>query len=472
MKSWRLVLLVLGWTAAMALGRSPNVIIFLADDMGNGDVACYGATDIKTPNIDSLAATGMRFTSYYAPAPICSPSRAAMITGRYPLRAGISTRKNIGSDLDSPGVPTREITVAELAKTRGYATAVFGKWHLGAIPECRPSAQGFDLFFGHFASCLDSFSHMYYASEPWHYDLYRNNEEVYEDGVHVTDLITRETLKFIDANRETPFFIYVAYNTPHYPMVSRSRFVKEYSHLSKSRQVWAAAVAGLDESIGQIVGRLTERKLLGDTLMFFASDNGAPDPSGRGEGGGSNAPYREYKRSLFEGGIRLPGIVSFKGTVPAGVVCDQPVIGMDIFATAAQAMGADLPKDRTIDGKSWFPLFKEPTQPVHEALFFEWELQHAVRMGPWKLVQNGITGLRSAGTTKAAGDNAIYLSDVTTDLGEKTNVRSLHEDQAEKMCRMHEQWLKSIAADPTASPDVLKIAKPPGGEKKTNWRAE
>lgn len=455
MNSWRISAVLVGCTVAVALGRSPNVIIFLADDMGNGDAGCYGAKDIKTPHIDSFVASGMRFTSYYAPASICSPSRAAMITGRYPLRAGLSAHKNIGSELDAPGMPTREITLAELAKTRGYATAVFGKWHLGAIPECRPSAQGFDLFLGHFASCIDSFSHMYYASEPWHYDLYRNDEETYEDGVHMTDLITRETIDFIDSNRKKPFFIYVSYNTPHYPMVSHGKYVKMYSHLPADRRIWAALVAGLDDSMGKIISHVSKRNLLNDTLMFFASDNGAPDPSGRGEGGGSNAPYRGYKRSLFDGGIRLPGAVSWKGTVPAGTVCDQPVIGMDIFTTAAQAMGAELPKDRIIDGKSWFPLFKDHSQPVHEAIFFEWADQHAVRMGKWKLVQNGIYGLRSENSTRTTGEDAIFLTDTTSDPGEMTNLRDQHPDLAARMCRMHEQWLHSIATDPTASPDVL-----------------
>ncbi|MBI4578898.1 MAG: sulfatase-like hydrolase/transferase, partial [Planctomycetes bacterium] len=351
------------------------------------------------------------------------------------------------------GLPGREITIAELARTKGYATAAFGKWHLGSIPECRPNAQGFDLFLGHFASCIDSYSHMYYASEPWYYDLYRNQDEVFEDGVHMTDLITRETLKFIDDHRDGRFLIYVSYNTPHYPMVSPGNYIKMYAHLPRPRQLTAALVAGIDESIGQVMARLRERKLLNDTLVIFASDNGAPDPSLRGEGGGSNSPYREYKRSLFDGGIRVPGAVSWPGIVPAGVVCGQPVIGMDIFATTAEAIGADLPNDRTIDGRSWFPLFKDRSRPVHDALFFEWADQHAVRMGRWKLVENGLMNTKGARDNRATGQDSVFLADVTSDPGETRNLRAASADVAARLCRLHEQWREQIARDPTASPD-------------------
>ncbi|HOQ87062.1 MAG TPA: sulfatase-like hydrolase/transferase [Phycisphaerae bacterium] len=442
-------------TGGASLAAPPNVIVFYTDDMGSGDLSCYGATDIATPNIDALAASGMRFTSYYAPAPLCSPSRAAMLTGRYPTRAGHPSTKNIASGLNQPGLPSREITIAELVRTRGYATAVFGKWHLGSTPECQPNSQGFDLFVGHHASCVDPVSHWYYATEPYYHDLYRNRDEIFEDGVHMTDLVTRETLAFIDQHREKPFFIYVAYNTPHYPMVAHGRYMKKYAHLPRARQLVAALVAGIDDSVGQIMTRLRERDLLDRTLVFFASDNGAPNASMRGEGGGSNAPYREYKRSLFEGGIRVPGMVSWPGVVPAGAVCDQPVIGMDIFATVADATGAELPKDRIIDGRSWLPLFKDPTRPIHEALFFEWQGQHAVRAGRWKLVENGLIDMHLSRTNRATGEDVVFLADVTADPGEGRNLRAVHAVRAEELRRLHAEWRNGIASDPTASEDAI-----------------
>lgn len=432
----------------------PNVIILYTDDMGLGDVACYGARDIKTPHIDGLAASGMRFTSYYAPAPICSPSRAALLTGRYPGRAGMSSTRNIPSALDKPGMPAREITLADLAKKRGYATAVFGKWHLGSTYECQPNSKGFDLFVGHHASCVDPFSHWYYASEGYYHDLYRNREEIFEDGVHMTDLITRETLAFIDAHRGKPFLIYASYNTPHYPMVAHGRYMKMYAHLPRLRQMVAALVAGIDDSVGEILQGLKQRELLENTLIIFASDNGAPNSSPRGEGGGSNAPHREYKRSLFDGGIRVPGLVSWPGVVPAGVVCDQPVIGMDVFATAVEAMGAEPPKERTIDGKSWYPLFKNPQHRLHEALFFEWDGQQAVRYGDWKMVENGLLDMHVARSNRASGQDVVFLANVRSDPGEQKNLRAEHADLAERLRSMHRQWRDSIAADPTASPVV------------------
>ena len=450
------------WVAVAA--SAPNIIILLADDMGNGDPSCYGAKDIRTPNIDALAASGIRFTSYYAPAPICSPSRAGLLTGRYPLRAGMSTTRNIASGMGEPGLPEREITIAQLAKARGYATAVFGKWHQGSTPECQPNSKGFDSFLGHHASCVDCFSHLYYASEPWYHDLYHNRQEVFEDGVHMTDIITRETLSFIEGHRKQPFLIYVAYNTPHYPMVAQARYMEMYKHLPMPRRTAAALCAGIDDSVGLIRKRLKERGLLDHTLVFFASDNGAPSPSKRGEGGCSNAPYREYKTSLFEGGIRLPGIVSWPGKAPAGVVCDQPVVGMDIFSTAAEAMGAEAPKDRTIDGRSWFPLFKDPTATVHEAIFFEWADQYAVRSGKWKYVEHGLINMEVSRKNRATGGDAVFLVDVVADPAEKTNMRDQYPEIAARLGKLHEQWRASIASDPTASPDFLKHAKASGAE--------
>lgn len=439
---------------ATAAERPANVIVFYTDDMGNGDVGCYGAKDIQTPNIDALAACGVKFTNYYAPAPICAPSRAALLTGRYPGRCGMSLSRNVPSDLDTPGLPGREITFAEEAKSKGYATAVFGKWHLGSTHDTQPNAQGFDLFVGHHASCLDSFSHMYYASEPWHHDLYRNRDEIFEDGVHLCDIITRETLQFIDRHREGPFLIYVAYNQPHYPMVAKARFIEMYKHLPRVRQFHAALVAMVDDSVGQIMGRLKERNLLDDTFVFFGSDNGAASKSNRGEGGGRNTPYREYKRSLFDGGNHVPGIASWPGTVPAGQTRDQLTIGMDVFSTIVDIIGAEPPRDRIIDGISWLPLLKDAGKPGHELLFFEWEDQHAVRQGPRKVVCNGFINMDQGRQNRPGpgSPDRIFLSDTVNDPGERTNLYMQNKDLADKLLKMHADWRESIRKDSTSSP--------------------
>lgn len=466
MKTSAFLMLAVLAGSAVAAERTPNIIVFYTDDMGNGDVSCYGAKDFKTPHIDALAAGGVRFTNYYAPGPICAPSRAGLMTGRTPERCGMSTTKNVPSEMGAGGLPGREITVAELAKSKGYATAVFGKWHLGSTRDTQPNAQGFDLFVGHHASCIDSFSHIYYASEPWYHDLYRNREEIFEDGVHMCDIITRETLQFIDANSDKPFLIYASYNQPHYPMVAKARFLEMYKHLPRDRRFWVASVAMVDDSIGQIMARLKARGLTEKTFVFFASDNGAPNASKRGEGGGSNAPYREYKRSLFDGGHRGPGIAHWPGTVPAGQTRDQLVIGMDLFPTVAEIIGAKPPEDRTLDGMSWLPLLKNGSLTGHDALYFEWAEQHGVRHGPWKLVINGLFDMHINRQNYPAPDGPDYhfLANTVEDAAEKTNVAARHPELVQKLAKMHADWREGIRRDPTASPSFDAVPPPKGAK--------
>ncbi|MHC4442240.1 MAG: sulfatase-like hydrolase/transferase [Planctomycetota bacterium] len=426
--------------ANIALGRGPNIIIFYADDMGIGDLGCYGCRDIKTANIDALAKAGVRFTNYYSAAPVCAPSRAALLTGRYPLRAGVPT--NVGSVPGQAGMPPEEITVAELAKKKGYATALIGKWHLGFSHETQPNAQGFDYFFGHHAGCIDYYSHMFYWRTPHHHDLYRNRQEIHEEGQYMTELITREVINFIDKNCKQSFLVYVSYNAPHYPMQSPERFRKMYAHLPRQRADYAALVAGLDESIGKIINRIQHHQLTKDTLVFFMSDNGATVELRANSGGGSNGPFREYKFSLFEGGIRMPAIVSWPGRIPHNGVCNQLTIAMDVFPTIAEAIDAQLPKDRTIDGRSWMPLFKDPDALGHNAVFFDWKKQHAVRHGKWKLVCNGMVNLKNVQwpSPRAKGENAIFLSDIEVDPGETKNLRRQHPQVVDKLLKMHKHW--------------------------------
>ena len=442
------------WIAAgtaVAQQEPPNIVVLLADDLGNGDVACYGAADVRTPAIDSLAACGLRLTNYYAPAPICAPSRGATLTGRYPSRAGMSAEKNVPSDVNSPGMSGREVTFAELARTRGYATAVLGKWHLGSTVDDRPNAQGFDLFVGHHASCVDGFSHMYYASEPWHHDLFRNTQEIFADGRYLTELVTDEAIGFMKANREKPFLLYVAYNVPHYPMTAQAKFMAQYANLPEPRRTQVAMVAGMDESVGRITAALDELQLREKTLVIFTSDNGAPGTSLRGEGGGRNTPYRSFKRSVFDGGGHVPAIAAWPGTLPAGQDRGQLAVGMDIFTTVAEAIGAKLPADRTIDGRSWLGFLKDQGKPGHERLFFEWAGQAGVREGRWKLMLNAIDQVSGGKATRVPPDDAVFLADVQADPGERTNVRDAHPEVAQRLTRLHEQWKASIAADPTAS---------------------
>ncbi|GMV95774.1 MAG: sulfatase-like hydrolase/transferase [Phycisphaerae bacterium] len=431
----------------LAADRPPNVIVFLADDLGYGDVGCNGCPDIRTPHIDALARKGLRFTNYHAASPICAPSRAAMLTGRCPPRIGMSSQVNIASGLEVEGIPGSEVTFAELAQSKGYATAVFGKWHLGSTPATAPNAQGFDEFFGFHASCVDPFSHLYYASEPWYHDLFHNRTEVWEDGVHMTDLITREALKFIEANAERPFLIYAAYNVPHYPMAAHAKYMAMYAGLPPARRVYAAMVAGMDDSIGRIMAALQARGLAEKTFVFFGSDNGAPHTTRRGEGGGSNAPFREHKRSLFDGGMHCPGIISWPGRVAENETRDQLTIGMDVFATIAEVIGAEPPPGVVIDGRSWAPLFRDAKAPGHERLFFEWANQHAVREGCWKLVENGLINMTAENrNNRAQGPDAVFLSNVEADPQERVNLAARHPDVVKRLSAAHKEWLAGFPA--------------------------
>ena len=294
---------------AVASGRPPNVVVFYADDMGIGDAGCYGCTDIWTPNIDALAARGVRFTNYYSAAPICSPSRAALVTGRYPQRAGVPT--NVSSLMDKRGMPPEQITFAELAKRAGYATACVGKWHLGSDYETQANSQGFDFFYGYHA-CIDYWSHLfYYGGNVSHFhDWYRNREEIHEEGQHVTSLITREATRWIDDYRDEPFLLYVPFHAPHYPMQPLPHLIDAYKHLPVERALYAGLVTGMDQAIGGIMDRLRRYDLVEETLVFFLSDNGISAESRANGKGGNSGPHRGHKFSLFEGGIHMPGIVS------------------------------------------------------------------------------------------------------------------------------------------------------------------
>ncbi len=441
---------------AAAYGRPPNIVLLYADDMGIGDVGCYGCQDIRTPNIDHLARTGVRFTNYYSAAPICSPSRAALLTGRYPIRAGVPT--NAGSIPTMPdGMPAEEVTVAELAKTRGYATALIGKWHLGYAPGQRPNDQGFDFFFGFHAGCVDYYSHMFYWHEPHNHDLYRNREEIHEEGQYMTEMIAREACGFIErqthgrdaratnarATDAVPFLLYVPFNAPHYPMQAPQRLLQMYEKLPAQRRDYAALVAGLDEAIGRIMERLRQQELIEDTLVFFASDNGATTELRANGGGGSNVPYRGYKFSLFDGGIHMPAIVSWPGKLPQNETRDGLAIAMDVFPTVAEIIGAELPKNRTIDGASWTALLKDAAAPGHDVLFWEQAGQRAVRQGRWKLVVNGADAARGDKRREAEKDST-FLADMESDPGERTNVQAQHPDLVEKLLSMHASWRKSL----------------------------
>ena len=273
----------------------PNFIIFLADDLGVHDLGCLGATDLKTPHIDAIGASGARFTNWYAQAPVCAPSRAALMTGRYPIRAGVPGN---GQELKPS-----EQTIASVLKTQGYATGIFGKWHLGSSQETVPNAHGFDRYVGFHSGCIDYYSHRYYWGEPRtvnYHDLWRDRTEVFEDGTYFTELITREAKNFVTENRNRPFFMYMPFNGVHYPMHAPRKYVERFPQLEPERQMYAAMLSAVDDGVGEVMGLLKKFGILENTFVVFTGDNGATREKRAGLNqepakAGNNFPFRGNK---------------------------------------------------------------------------------------------------------------------------------------------------------------------------------
>ena len=313
--------------------KRPNFIVIMTDDQGYGDLSCMGATDFKTPNFDRLAASGARFTNWYSANPVCSPSRASVLSGRYPGNAGVRAYCLPVTGLRKAGglYPEVETLPSELKKL-GYKTAMFGKWHLGTQDRCSPDKHGFDKWVGFKAGCIDYYSHIFYWGmsnrnnpiNPCH-DLWKDGEEIYENGKYFTEMITEHTVEFIrEASKsDEPFFTYVAYNAPHYPMHAPQKYLDRFSDLPWDRRIMAAMLSAVDDGIGDILDELERQGILEDTCIFFQSDNG-PSKESRNWMDGREDPYyggtagklKGHKFSLFEGGIRIPAIISWPGENP------------------------------------------------------------------------------------------------------------------------------------------------------------
>ncbi|MFT5129070.1 MAG: arylsulfatase A [Rhodothermales bacterium] len=404
--------------------RQPNVIVIFTDDQGSVDAGCYGSTDIETPGIDQLARRGVRFTQFYSASAVCSPSRAGLLTGRYPIRAGLT-----GNASSQPGtgggMANAQVTMAESFKAAGYATAHIGKWHLGYVPDMMPMAQGFDYSFGHMGGCIDNFSHFFYWSGPNRHDLWRNGKEVYHTGTFFPDLMVEEASGFMTRNQDKPFFLYFAMNAPHYPYQGDDKWLERYKELPYPRNLYAAFVSALDARILELQERIADLGLLDDTIIVFQSDHGHSVEVRAHKGGGDNGPYRGHKFTLFEGGIRVPAVISWPGQLPEGVVRDQMAHGCDWLPTVAELAGIKL-LEPDVDGKSIVEVIKDNVASPHTSLRWDMGKQWAVREGPWKL----IAGLSAAtdGPKLSAEDRKLFLANIADDPGETKNLATSHPD--------------------------------------------
>jgi len=349
-----------------AAERLPNFVVILADDLGYGDLACYGHPSFQTPNLDRMAREGVRFTDFYTPMPFCAPTRSSLLTGRYPFRTGVVANPAPDSGINDLGLPATEITIAQALKPRGYATMAIGKWHLGHTPEFLPRKRGFDEYYG-----------ILYSNDMRPVQIV-HNEQVVEYPViqaHLTRKYTDKALEFIEKNRNRPFFLYLAHAMPHKPLAASEEFYTPET----PGDLYADVIRELDYSVGRVLARLKELGLEENTLVIFTSDNGPWF-------GGYTRGLRGMKGTTWDGGIRVPFIARWPGRIPAGRVTKEIAGTIDIFPTLLALAGAPLPTDRVIDGKDIFPVMTGAAASPHEAIFAMSGARLAiVRSGRWKL---------------------------------------------------------------------------------------
>ena len=443
MKRSKLLSLGLMFASCMSLAAGaaekvskPNVIIIYADDMGYADLGCYGCKDIPTPNIDRLAAEGVRFTDGYVSAPQCAPSRVGLLSGKYQNRLGFEynvTKKD--PKYHGLGFPAEEKTVGDLMKAQGYTTGIIGKWHMGLRPELHPNKRGFDEFYGTlyghtcFIPPFNMKAKNLKGPNAPKSDIQKNGVEV-DEKEYLTDAFSREAVAFIDKYHDKPFFLYLPYTAPHGPLQASEEYLKRFPDIENpKRQIYAAMVSSLDDGVGRIMAKLNERGLEENTLVFFISDNGGTRKSSYGD----NGPLRLWKGSLHDGGIRVPFIMNWKGTLPAGVVDSRPVIQLDATATAVDLAGGHI---SDMNGVNLMPyLLKQKDGVPHEQLFWRimsWSYpktgepyQKATRRGDWKLVLTG---------------KEWELFNLKEDISEKKNLAAQHPEMVAELKASWNQW--------------------------------
>jgi len=460
--------------------KRPNVIIILADDLGISDLASYGNKNVTTPNIDAIGKNGVMFTEGYISSPVCSPSRAGLITGRYQQRFGHEFQpqqrylKNMAEyvgfkmlpkfkplsplkELEVPstedrlrqGLPPSEITLAELLKKYDYTTAIIGKWHLGAADFAKPCARGFDYQYGFYEAFTmyapktnadivncpikrDFMDHHEWETaegRKGNCAILRNCEERQEEDRYLTGVLSDEAISFIDRSKDQPFFLYLPFNAPHAPLQVPKSYYNQFSKIKDPvKRTYAAMIKCLDDQVGRVLKHVDSLGLDDNTLIFFLSDNGGATYNGTTD----NAPYRGGKLTNFEGGIKVPFMMEWKGKIKAGAKYTNPVISLDIFSTVAAAIGIDLPADRKYDGVNLIPYVNGDINSIpHEALYWRSDFNKAVRKGDWKLIVNEY-------------DNTNQLYNLKVDSIESNNLYSAKPEVVKDLERSLDDWEKEM----------------------------
>jgi arylsulfatase A len=441
-----------------------NFVFILIDDMGWRDVGYNGSETFDTPNIDKLASQGMRFTNAYAACPVCSPTRASIMTGKYPARLGITNflpgkhhlpHSKLIAPVSRQELPLEEVTIAEALKTAGYRTAAIGKWHLGG-PDFYPEKQGFDVNVGgtHAGSPKSYFFPQWTPNPPIDASA----------GAYLPDRLTDATLNFIKENRTKPFFIYLAHYSVHIPLEAKEEMVEKYKKKIKpdalqNNATYAAMVASVDESVGRIMASLEEQKLANRTVIIFMSDNGGlASAEYKGQTPTSNKPLKAGKGFLYEGGIREPMIVKWPGVVKAGTQCEIPVVSTDFYPTIVEMAGVKDDPGHPLDGVSITPLLKQNGIPKRDAIF--WHYPHysnqggrpgaAVRQGDYKLIE-------------WYEDGSVELYNLRDDIGENRNLAVKMPDKARQLKARLDAWLKELSPEmPKPNPEYDKSSETQG----------
>ncbi len=412
--------------------RRPNIILIMADDLGYGDVGCFGSRDIETPHVDALARQGLVCTDYHANGPVCSPTRAALMTGRYQQRSRHEGVIYANGPARETGLALSETTLAEVLLKAGYRTAVVGKWHLGYNVAFNPTKQGFGLFRGYVSGNVDYHSHIDGAGieDWWH------NEKKEPDIGYVTDLLSDYAVRFIKTNKDSPFFLYIAHEAPHFPYQGRNdradRVPGNPNPPLGSRQdrkgAYQEMIEAMDEGIGRIVGTVRDSGLTQDTLIFFCSDNGATRE-------GSNGALRGFKGSLWEGGHRVPAVACWPGRIKPGAVTHETVMSMDLFPTLAAVAGAQVPADLGLDGIDMSSVLFQGKSLPKRWLFWRYRTQKAVRWEGWKLLIS---------QPKQNEPEELLLFNLAHDRAEKKNLASLESERVNTMRRRLQAWEETL----------------------------
>ena len=408
----------------------PNIIFIMADDLGYGSLGCYGSKEIRTPNIDRLAASGMRFTDYHSNGPVCTPTRAALMTGRYQQRCDWVDDQELSVVYQQQrqenlrqrwawGIAAKEFTIAEMLRQVGYHTGIIGKWHLGYDTKFHPMTQGFDEFHGFLGGNVDYHTHVAgYGLKQL--DWWQGKKIENESG-YTTDLLTKHASDFITLNKEKPFFLYLAHAAAHDPWLGR-----DVSRKNSPLATYKEMIEILDESVGAIITTLEKNQLEKKTLVIFCSDNGASPPRGIS----ANGSLKGKKGDLSEGGHRVPFIASWPGVIAAGKTNRETVMSMDFFPTFAKLAGAAIPQDRASDGRDVMPLLKDDSQKIERELHWLYGNSWAVRKGPWKLL--------------GSGDKALILVNLEQDVEEKMNHLDDQSALVDEFMKLHRTWIESV----------------------------